>query len=80
MNSQKCKAIMKQQQLNRHYLRLSRDGLINELALTEQIFSSGETSEELKFLYKKRYMKILEILKEKLENFKLSNLNILERV
>jgi len=75
MNEQKSQTVMKYKQLDRQYSRLSREILINELATAEQNMSNEKTSEELKFLYQKKYMKILETLMEKLEKIERSDLN-----
>ena len=75
MNNQKSQAVMKYKRTDRYYSRLSREVLINELAETEQIMSSENASAELKFLYQKRYLKILETLMKKLEKFEDNNLN-----
>lgn len=75
MNEQRSQAVMKYKQLDRQYSKLSRENLIGELAAAEKVISSEEISEELKFLYQKKYMKILESLMEKLENFEKNNLN-----
>ncbi|NLF82399.1 MAG: hypothetical protein GX568_00245 [Candidatus Gastranaerophilales bacterium] len=61
-------------QPERFYSGLTRQGLINELAAAEQFISDTEISEELKFLYKRRYMKILDALKSKLENLEMTKL------
>jgi hypothetical protein len=63
------------QQPERFYSGLSRQGLIEELTVTEQYISDNEISEELKFLYKRRYMKILDALKSKLENLEMTKLS-----
>jgi hypothetical protein len=61
-------------QPERFYSGLTRQGLIDELAAAEQFISDTEISEELKFLYKRRYMKILDALKSKLENLEMTRL------
>ncbi|HSA06957.1 MAG TPA: hypothetical protein P5556_07235 [Candidatus Gastranaerophilales bacterium] len=63
------------QQLGRFYSGASRNKLIEELFTTEKIISDSDVSIELKALYKRRYMRILDVLKERLENFDLKNLN-----
>ncbi len=75
MNNERSKAIVRGQQLRSFYAALSREKLIDELTATEKIVANIDTSNELRFLYLRRYMKILEILKEKLENFEYEDLN-----
>ncbi len=75
MSSERSKAILQGQRINRFYSGLSREKLIDELTETESIISSKKISGELKFLYTRRYMKILEILKEKLEKFQPGDFN-----
>jgi|GEM_PF-3372045 len=77
-NRERSRAIFRGQQLHSFYSGLSREKLINELIETENIVSSNRTPSELKNLYKRRYMTILEILKEKLEKSQLTDFN--ERV
>lgn len=69
------RAIGNTHQPERFYSGLSRQGLIDELAAAEQFISDTAISEELKFLYKRRYMKILDALKSKLENLEMTKLS-----
>lgn len=75
MIKERSRAIARGQQLHRYYSGLSREKLIDELTETESIISGGKVSEELKALYMRRYVKIIEALKEKLENFRQEDLN-----
>lgn len=61
---------------NRSYSSVSREALVDELAEIEKMVSENGITEELKSLYMRKYSKILEALKEKLENLKPADLNV----